>query len=217
MAALEEPETHNLEKFTEWLGNPVAGNLSIGGRGEQNTWGDIYRGREKMSFRRLLRLFWKMIWSFVWPEKSPPTGLDLAAIYPKNIGGFSGWVKTSFVPFWAGCRRYLKERREQRRMMKIDEESLGRDPTVEERMKTRGETIEEALTVYSQSSVVRFIRFFSTLVACLFPTIAISVLSQLHETRDLLLCLAGFALVFAAGLLFLGAATRVEIFSATAA
>ncbi|OCL11259.1 hypothetical protein AOQ84DRAFT_287605 [Glonium stellatum] len=54
---------------------------------------------------------------------------------------------------------------------------------------------------------------------CLLPVVAITVLSQLHGYRDLLLCLAGFVAIFALGLIFLtsGTTTRVEIFTATAA
>jgi hypothetical protein len=37
-------------------------------------------------------------------------------------------------------------------------------------------------------------------MACLFPVIAITVLAQLHRTRDILLSLAGFVVIFALGL-----------------
>jgi VIT1/CCC1 family predicted Fe2+/Mn2+ transporter len=66
---------------------------------------------------------------------------------------------------------------------------------------------------------LRLTSFFSTIIACLLPVIAISVLSQVHGTRNLLLCLAGFSLVFALGLIAMtqGTSKRTEVFAATAA
>lgn len=83
--------------------------------------------------------------------------------------------------------------------------------------KSRDELAKETVTKYSGDSIVRFTTSLTTVVACLLPTIAITVLSQVNGLRNLLLCLAGFATVFAAGLIFLGTASRVEIFGATAA
>ena len=83
--------------------------------------------------------------------------------------------------------------------------------------KTQDEIEKETLTKYSERTIMRVTSSISTVMACLLPTVAITVLSQVHGLRNLLLCLAGFAIVFASGLIFLGTATRVEIFAATAA
>lgn len=78
---------------------------------------------------------------------------------------------------------------------------------------------QKTLETWSETSALRFTSGASTVVACVLPVVAITVLSQLQGTRDLLLCIAGFAVIFAVGLIFLtqGTSTRVEIFTATAA
>jgi cytochrome c biogenesis protein CcdA len=80
-------------------------------------------------------------------------------------------------------------------------------------------TKEDTIQIWSEKSALRFTAGVSTVVACLFPIVAITALSNLHRTRDLLLCLAGFTVIFAVGLMFLthGTTKRVEIFTATAA
>jgi len=59
----------------------------------------------------------------------------------------------------------------------------------------------------------------ATIIACLLPTVAITVLSKIHETGQRLGAIAGFTALFAAGLMCLTKAgtSRVEIFTATAA
>ena len=78
---------------------------------------------------------------------------------------------------------------------------------------------EETIATWSEKGMLKFTSGISTVIACLLPVVAITVLSQIHETRNLLLCLAGFAVAFAIGLMFLtnGTSSRVEIFTATSA
>jgi len=58
----------------------------------------------------------------------------------------------------------------------------------------------------------------TTVVACLLPTVAISVLAELHTMGQTLGAIAGFTALFALGLSWLtGGTSRVEIFTATAA
>lgn len=78
---------------------------------------------------------------------------------------------------------------------------------------------EDTIKTWSEKGALRFTSGISTVVACLLPVVAITVLSQVHGTRNLLLCIAGFAVIFAIGLIFLtnGTSSRVDIFTATAA
>ena len=113
------------------------------------------------------------------------------------------------------CR---KERKAREKKFENDPEQPS-DTSLETkvRVKTQAELEEETLTMYSENNIMRATSSLATIVACLLPTIAIIALSQLHELKDLLLCLAGFATLFAGGLIFLGAARKVEVFGATAA
>jgi hypothetical protein len=81
----------------------------------------------------------------------------------------------------------------------------------------KSEFKETTLATYSERGILRFTSSVSIVVACLLPVIAITVLSEVHGQRNLLLCLAGFAVMFAIGLIFLGTGSRIEIFGATAA
>lgn len=78
---------------------------------------------------------------------------------------------------------------------------------------------QETIETWSEKGMLKFTSGVSTVVACLLPVVAITVLSQIHGIRSLLLCIAGFAVIFAVGLIFLtnGTTSRVEIFTATAA
>jgi hypothetical protein len=218
VSALQQPEGYNVDSLRTWLRHPEAGNFCIGGKNEQNTWGDLYTNDAPPN--SLPRQFWLMIWRFFWSSNSSSkSDLDLASCMPpRKIDGFSRWVATSFVPFWDNWKDYREERKTAKGEKSNDLENKSvRSTSSQVRPKSQAELEEETLTKYSENNIMRFTSSISTVVACLLPTIAITVLSQLHETRDLLLCLAGFATVFAIGLIFLGTATRVEIFGATAA
>lgn len=78
---------------------------------------------------------------------------------------------------------------------------------------------EDTLESWGDKTALRVTSTISTVIACLLPVIAISILSQLHGLRNLLICLAGFAIFFALALIFLtqGTSSRTEIFAATAA
>jgi hypothetical protein len=78
--------------------------------------------------------------------------------------------------------------------------------------------IQDTLTRYSREWMVRITSIITTVVACLLPTVAITVLTKLHTMGETLGAIALFTALFAIGLSFLtGESTRVEIFTATAA
>ncbi|CAG8953878.1 hypothetical protein HYFRA_00010839 [Hymenoscyphus fraxineus] len=210
VSALPKPETHNLNSLMKWLINPDAGDQCINGGQERYTWGNIC-GKEPPP-----KSFKEVIWSLIWSKPDPPCTLDLASTHPKApVDSLSRWVAGSFVPWWADWKPWWADWKEARKRNK--ESDAEKTTAPESPRKTRDQIARDTLTRYSGASIVRFTSSLTTVVACLLPTIAITVLSQVHGLGNLLLCLAGFAIVFAAGLIFLGTASRVEIFGATAA
>jgi hypothetical protein len=74
------------------------------------------------------------------------------------------------------------------------------------------------ITTYTGEWMLRISSTITTVVACLLPTVAISVLAELHTMGQTLGAIAGFTALFALGLSWLtGGTSRVEIFTATAA
>ena len=123
---------------------------------------------------------------------------------------------TTCIPFYGELHEYHKRRKEEK--IKRQPRSKGtRSPDPKNWVKKveKGDTIE----TWSEKGMLRFTSGVSTVIACLLPVVAITVLSQVHGTRNLLLCLASFAVIFAVGLIFLtnGTSSRVEIFTATSA
>ena len=81
-----------------------------------------------------------------------------------------------------------------------------------------GSTIAEHLTVYPGSWIVRMTSIMTTVVACLLPVVAITVLARVHSMGLILGLIALFTAIFAVGLILLSSSSsRVEIFTATAA
>jgi hypothetical protein len=217
LSALPEPENYNIKTFRKWLREPKAGNFCIAGHGEENTWGDLYGNEEDEP--RLLLQFFKVLWRLFWPKPPEKGDCDLVATRPsRKVDGFTRWVADEFVPFHHNIFKYREKRGNPRSR---DEERVPADSSIsEEKPKPKVEkAVQDTLVTYSEHAMLRFTSAFSTVVACLLPTIGITVLSKVHGTDNLLLCLAGFAAVFSVGLIFLtnAATSRVEIFTATAA
>jgi hypothetical protein len=76
-----------------------------------------------------------------------------------------------------------------------------------------------SLATYSMNAMIRFTNFVATVVACLFPIIAIVVLSKLHTQAQILGFIALFTAIFAIGIMILcdSGTSRTEVFTATAA
>lgn len=144
---------------------------------------------------------------------------DLALTKPRGeVDGLTHWYASEYVPF----KRALKRKFKSKKKTQDVEQSAER--------RTRGAITpvapwakevktEKTLESWSEDSALRLTSGISTVVACLMPVIAISVLSQLQGLRNLLICLAAFSLVFAVGLIALtqGTSKRTEVFAATAA
>lgn len=217
LSALPEPENYNINTFRKWLRDPAGGHFCIAGNGEQHTWGDLYDndGEEP----HLVTQFFKILWRLFWPKPPEKGNYDLVATRPsQKVDGFTRWVADEFVPFHHNVSKYKKRRKNRR---STDEEEVIAKSSLR-RKKSKSKVEKEAqktLVTYSNHAMLRFTSAFSTVIACLLPTIGITVLSKVHGTNNLLLCLAGFAAVFSVGLIFLtnAATSRVEIFTATAA
>ena len=207
-----------MKTLRTWLREKDAGGFCIGGNGEQSTWGDLWEWTESLSLKRQ---FLNMLWRLLWP-KSPSSEaeeLDLVATRPRRkIDGFTRWVANDFVPFHNNLTKHIRKRKN-----KAENGDPEKAPPqkVKRKRKTRAPKSlqKQTLATYSESSMLKFTSSVSTVVACLLPTIAITVLSKVDGLNNLLLCLAGFATVFSIGLIFLtnASTSRVEIFTATAA
>jgi hypothetical protein len=74
------------------------------------------------------------------------------------------------------------------------------------------------LTEYSGNWIVRITSILTTVVACLLPTVAITVLARVHTMGMILGLISLFTAAFAIGLVLLSSSSsRVEIFTASAA
>ncbi|CZR59927.1 uncharacterized protein PAC_09822 [Phialocephala subalpina] len=210
ISALPEPETYNVKSLRDWIRE----SFSVSGPGSE-TWGDLHRGES------LKRQTWRsLIGDLIWPQEKP-TDLDLVLTDPpRAIDPITKWVKFGFVPFWQSVRSAIYIRSQ--RTPNLGKDIEAQDITVRDSPWRRFEKRDyqkPTLATFSDKRLLRVISVLSTIVACLLPTLAITVLSQLHGLRDLLLCLAGFTVIFAFGLIFFttGSATKLEVFVASAA
>jgi hypothetical protein len=197
-----------------WLRREDCGYSSLRGIGN-DTWGDLHKREE----RSLRQQFWCLLWALIWPKPPPGDDLGLVVTSPQDeVDGLTRWVAAHLIPFYAECcRRRIERRKKKLEKADIEKNSGPKVKPVEQwGNKT---TTKETIRVWSEKGALRLTAGISMVVACLLPVAAITVLTNMHSTRDLLLCLAGFTVLFAAGLMFLtgGAISRVEIFMATAA
>jgi hypothetical protein len=164
------------------------------------------------------RPYLALIGDLIWPQEKP-NDLDLVLTDPPRVvDPITRWVKFGFVPFWRNVRSPLSDRSQQ--MPNPEEDPEAQKSEDNPWGKFRKEDYQKpTLATFSDKKLLRIISVLSTIVACLLPTLAITVLSQLHGLRDLLLSLAGFTCIFAIGLIFFttGSATKLEVFVASAA
>lgn len=181
----------------------------------------------------LARQFLNVLCTLFWTQKPEKNNLDL--IVPRKgqeVDSLARWVADEFIPFWHNLRNSRRDTNRQK-----ENGSSGdirrppilpqTEPTPQVNMQEvtpeekhqRANTVQPTLTCYSEDRILRFTSSVATVIACLLPTLAITVLTLLSTTAELLGLIAVFTGVFAIGLLFLtdGTRSRVEIFTATAA
>jgi len=79
-------------------------------------------------------------------------------------------------------------------------------------------SFEDTFETHPDKNMQRFTSAVATVVACLLPTLAISVLTTARGMTETLLYIGGFTVMFAIGLMILAKdTTTVQIFTATAA
>jgi hypothetical protein len=182
---------------------------------------DLYeRPKEPEPFptriKRLLR-------SIFWARNPSPKKLDLVATHPyRNIDGFTRWIEDEWIPFYHGCRQGQKEVKDVEKDCSKDAVSFQTQEIPSNARNCTANNFEkdkENFRKYSEKTMLRFTSSVATVVACILPTLAISILTTAHGTLQILLYIGGFTALFAIGLMFLTNAetTRVEIFTATAA
>lgn len=207
-----------MRTLRKWLVDPdfAFSNVRDYNGAVKTTWGNLENSDDEE--KGLWSQFGSVVWSLFWPKATSRSNNnpDLALTKPvTKVDGLTHWWASQLVPFSLS----LKERRKSKKKKKDVENANTRARPVAvapfaSKME-KGKTLE----YWSEDSALRLTSFVSTVVACLLPVIAISVLSQVHGTRNLLLCLAGFSLVFALGLIAMtqGTSKRTEVFAATAA
>lgn len=201
-----------------WMRHPEGGDHHIRGAGDELAWGD-YNNSAEDNASPLRTQLWNVLKRLIWLKPPAEDDLDLIVTRPqKQVDGLTKWAVWYLIPFYESVREKRIQKWEAKKALEAqqDPEKQPKEQTLNLGGKVKkGETVE----TWSETTVVRMTSGVATVVACLLPVVAITVLSQLHGTRDLLICIAGFAIIFAVGLIFLtqGTSTRVEIFTATAA
>jgi hypothetical protein len=212
VSALPKADPYNVEEFRKFLKRVVKG--CIRGPGT-STWGKIgddapdpptLKQRVVSIINGVSRL-----WRKDEEEREDKPALP-ELIVPRQghqIDGLTRWVAYDFVPFWESLRKQFG-RQPQKKVADVEKSQTASQQTIE---------IGKTLNVYSESKMLRFTSGVATVLACLLPTVAISVLASMSSTKDLLGTIAAFTAIFAIGLMFLtdASTSRVEIFTATAA
>jgi hypothetical protein len=216
ISALPDPDTFNMLSLKNWLLRRDCGNAKVRGEGG-NAWGDLHVREEKQTRRS----FWTLLWALIFPGPAPPNHLDLVVTRPqKDVDGFTRWIVCHAIPFYyERCKRSDEQKQEKRERAQTDIEKNSRSGALATEQSSNSTPAKDTIQRWSERSALRVTTGISMVVACLLPVAAIAVLANMDTTRDLILCLAGFTVLFAVGLMFVAAGTisRVEIFTATAA
>jgi hypothetical protein len=239
ITALQDAGSGNVNTLRS-LVKKVKENNSLKGEAAQ-TWGDTLEDTDDS--KSLSELFWGLFTGFfVSPDRERQVKegeFKEHLIVPRKgqkPDGLTLWVTRSFIPFYDPFRtkylvpffkpiwsalvvlwntlvslwhcRWPKQPR--------DEEKLS--PTTTHSSHSSRSTLLDHFTEYSGHWIVRLTSLITTVVACLLPTVAITILAQVHHMGLILGLIAVFTAVFAVGLVLLSSSSsRVEIFTATAA
>jgi hypothetical protein len=211
--ALPQPDGFNIDCLREWIIDPKMGGAKIKGSG-RCSWGDVENEQKTYKGLRwhLLRLIKSPFWAGI-PEEVCP---DLVTPHqPEKIDGLTRWVANDWVPFWEFICEWIAGRAPKRTQADIEAAKMKKSEEKTHQNNEPGPT----LVTYSMNVMLRFTSLVATLVACLFPIVAITVLSKIHTNTKILGYIALFTALFALGLMSLTppGTSRTEIFTATAA
>lgn len=217
---MQEPDPFNVKNFKKWLRHDQEEvlEIDIGGDGEENTWGELYSAKGLTKRLPFWERCFEFLWHRVWPHEIPGNELDLLVIQPPaKLGIFTRWVIDYFIPFWEELRHPNTRKTPEGEEDLEKNESIPSAPEEEEDwLLTEGR--QGNVLAQISDRVVAATGFFSMMLACWFPVIAVTVLAQLHRVKDLLGALAGFVVIFAIGLQVItgGEIRSLDVFSATA-
>ncbi|KAJ8107113.1 hypothetical protein OPT61_g9089 [Boeremia exigua] len=220
VSALPDPESHNMRSLRNWIGTEP--DLHVLTRiGSDITWNEL---ETEESVRTQVRSVFTALFR---AKPSPEFTKDLVVTHPEsNTDGLTKWIVYNLMPLYWKIRDARRAKNAPRPSSEVELrnfEAQQQDPEAlqeGEKLNARRQRRDpKTLETVSEATVLRFTSALSTVIASLTPIIAIAVLSQLSGTRDLLLCITGFAMIFAILLIFLtqGTSSRTEIFAATAA
>lgn len=244
--ALPEADDINVNSLRTWLINPALGGRQITGRGSM-AWGDL--SLENPDPNSLGRQFLILVKSVFWPVKVVQTDHKLVVPQKlKEVDGVTRWVAKEWVPFWQIFREtafwkslsWNKKQRDDQLPGPYKDKYVGStasstkrqnrnifrrtksqdDPQEESDTSSKPEAqIEPTMNTYAMSRMLQFTSLIATLIACLLPIVAITVLSKIHTQPKILGFMALFTALFAIGLMWLTnpGTSRTEIFTATAA
>ncbi|KAL5397896.1 hypothetical protein PMIN02_001913 [Paraphaeosphaeria minitans] len=229
VCALPDPEPFNMRMLRKWLRHEEYGNFNIrdlDDGGPADTWGQLVDNPDDKE-KTLWAQLGSILRGLVLGTRPPPNSIapDLAATEPpRHVDRLVLWVASELLPFFRSLRYRIQGKTKRPKDVETAASkvasSAGQKSEVPEPYQTRK---KETLDSWSETVPVKLAKAMSTflqaVIACLFPVMAISVLSQLQGLRALLLCLAGFSLVFSVGLILLtrDSYKMTEIFAATAA
>lgn len=240
---LPKADVVNVNSLHHWLMDPKLGKNTIGGPGAES-WGKLERNSPAPE--SLLSQFLHLFKSRTLEEDD--IKLDLVVPRKcEKVDGLTLWVAHKWIPFWHNLPQWsfklsrssssqsgashehdVEDRCSAEREKGVPSRTSLRCkmsrwcgwPKPHELVTSNEETsVQPTLDTYSMNSMLRFTSFVATVVACLLPTVAITVLSTVHTTAMLLGFIALFTAIFAIGLMSLTnpGTSRTEIFTATAA
>ncbi|PMD62418.1 uncharacterized protein K444DRAFT_661590 [Hyaloscypha bicolor E] len=214
ITAFQKADPSNVETLRDWIWKEQYGDRCIKGFGSRS-WDPPHPAPSKPSIERQ---FLQILWRLAWPKKLEDKNLDLIFPHPiHKVAGLTGWVANEWAPFWLelrgtrfGCK-LCKLWKASKKILHLEENSMAQqDTSCPCKVWTLNTFSEHRMTLFTSSV--------ATLVACVLPIAAITVLSKLQSNSKTLGIMALFTVVFAGGLMYLaGGASRVEIFTATAA
>jgi hypothetical protein len=243
ISRLPDPESFNTRTLKQWLLDAAWRNIRGPGSA---SWGDIsqdYERKPDSLLSQILGLFGSLIF-LQKDSKEHKYGLVVIDPLGSKIDPFTNWLFSRFLPVWQRLRDLWKQGFWSG---KKDEKALPTHSLSPRRYTIRNlwkreksEKPGRRRSVFSQreadpidgdleaqkrfkpppliSSLAKWISSFATLLTCLLPAIAITILAQLEHLKDLLLCLIGFTALFAMAIPYLSTDKRsnMEIFQASA-
>ena len=200
-----------------WLWSSQGGNRCIGGSGSK-AWGALDCGPEPA--KPLKQCFLQLLRSIFGERKDPTKKLDLVATHPlRKEDGLTRWITKEWIPFYHRCRHSINDTGRNDEEKRCIKSSVSFQAKICLPKDVINNFQKELYKKYSGKAIARFSSSVATVIACVLPTVAITLLTTAHGNKQRLLYIGGFTALFATGLMFFTDADtpRTHIFTATAA